>query len=138
MKKKTTEQDITEAITMSTKLAETMALHKLKMNHDEEYRKLCKNYCAMLTDVFKFYPHEDLKNPELFADIINSINTSELLKGKSNEEIASLALEHLWSHIDMFSPQSDLLEEIIERLKEHGKTACMGSTNGKEGETTIQ
>jgi hypothetical protein len=136
---KPTEQDITEAITMSTKLAESMALCKLKLNHGKEYRQLCKKYCAMLTDVFKYYPHEDLTNPELFADIIASNNTSALLKDKTNEDIAQLALEHLWSHIDAFTPQSDLLEEMIERLKEHdGKTTCMGSANGKEGETTIQ
>jgi len=49
--------------------------------------------------------------------IIRSIKTSDKLKSLSNDELADILTETLWAKCPLMSPQSDLLNEVIDRLK---------------------
>ncbi len=49
--------------------------------------------------------------------IKKSLQTTEQLSSLSNEKIAELLIEHIWCEYDVFSAESDLLQEAIERLK---------------------
>lgn len=55
---------------------------------------------------------------QIAKDIKQSCITIERLGELSNQEIANLLIEHIWADFDIFSPESDLLEEAIERLKD--------------------
>lgn len=50
-------------------------------------------------------------------DLFQSIDTEKALREKSDDEIADLLLEHVWSGLDPLSPHADLVEAAIERLK---------------------
>jgi hypothetical protein len=54
---------------------------------------------------------------ENLSALMASIETSVAMDAKSDAEIAELVFEHLWKPTDLTSPQSALLEQVIERLK---------------------
>lgn len=58
-------------------------------------------------------PWEELTPPE---QLFLSAETTDKLKHLTNAELARLLLEHVWAEMDILSPQSDLLSEVIDRL----------------------
>jgi len=60
--------------------------------------------------------------PETAKDILSSVSTSEKLEAFSDEKIADFLLEFIWAGFDILSPESDLLDEAIKRLKAKTKT----------------
>lgn len=52
----------------------------------------------------------------LGRNLEQSAQTTERLKALSNEEIGKLLFYHVWPYIDLFTPQSDLIDEAISRL----------------------
>jgi len=59
----------------------------------------------------------DWKTKETAKAIITSLNVGDKLKDLTNKHLADLLLKHIWSKYDVFSHESDLLEEVIERLR---------------------
>ena len=55
---------------------------------------------------------------ELIDKIEKSILTSEGLMHLTNEELMLLLMEKVWARLPIFSFESDILEEVIERLRE--------------------
>jgi len=53
----------------------------------------------------------------LMTDILPSVKTKDQLKKLSNKKLSDLLLTHIWGALDISSPESDLVEEIVERLK---------------------
>jgi len=53
----------------------------------------------------------------LMTDIFQSVKIKEQLKKLSNKKLGDLLLTHIWGIMNVASPESDLVEEIAERLK---------------------
>lgn len=53
---------------------------------------------------------------ELVNDLDMTVNAKDILKHKTNQEIADLLRDHVWGEEGVFSPQAALIEEAIERL----------------------
>ena len=49
--------------------------------------------------------------------LIRSIQTEGKLKMRTNKQLASLAVDHIWATMPMGSPQSELISVIIDRLE---------------------
>lgn len=45
------------------------------------------------------------------------LRTTQALELKSNGELADLLVEHIWADLPLAAPQSDLIAEVIARLK---------------------
>ena len=56
-------------------------------------------------------------NRELMEDIEQSCKTIAELETKTNEELAQLLVEHVWSYLDVFTATSDLISTVIDRLR---------------------
>ena len=48
--------------------------------------------------------------------ILDSIKTSAAFKTMTGAQIGALLMEHVWSEISVFTPQSELVEEAARRL----------------------
>jgi hypothetical protein len=65
----------------------------------------------------EFTPEEiNLLKVALGRALEQSAQTTERLKTLSNEEIGKLLFYHIWPYIEIFTPQSDLVDEAISRL----------------------
>lgn len=49
--------------------------------------------------------------------ILQWLATTDRLEAMTNAELGELLLNHIWAHMPLLSPQSDLVAEIIARLK---------------------
>lgn len=58
-------------------------------------------------------------------EIFQSTKTSKELEKMSNKEITLLLMKYIWVDYGIFSPQSDLIDEAIRRLKD-GTNAAQG------------
>lgn len=64
-----------------------------------------------------FTPEEVSLIKEQFGkNLFQSIDTSKKLEGMSNEELGKFLFYHVWVDVEIFTPQSDLLLEVIKRL----------------------
>lgn len=56
--------------------------------------------------------------PESVWDrLLKAVETEGKLDTKTDEEIAQIAIDHLWAHEDTNSPQAALLSNMIDRLR---------------------
>lgn len=53
---------------------------------------------------------------ELLAQLIQSAEINQVLKGVDNKRIGELLFYHVWSNMDLLSPQSCLIEQAYLRL----------------------
>ena len=67
---------------------------------------------------------------EIIKDIIQSGETIDKLNEKTNQEIANLLRNHIWNHLEVFSPLADLIEITIERLEADNKSLNPTKTEG--------
>lgn len=45
------------------------------------------------------------------------LQTTQRLAAKTDDELADLLVDHVWANLPLGSPQSDLVAEVIHRLK---------------------
>ncbi len=62
------------------------------------------------------YKEDDGKN-ELVENLKESTKTTDRLKKLTNKELSEILLETVWVDFNITSPESDLIGEIIKRLK---------------------
>lgn len=65
------------------------------------------------------------------ADLLQSLKQEDELKKLSNETLSDLLLDHVWPGMDIGSPESDLIQEVINRLKKIDKKPDVCACGGK-------
>ena len=69
----------------------------------------------------------------MISQIPASMKRTEQLRQKTDREIAVMLRDHVWAHVALFTPLSDLLEEAIDRLNKlsHINPGCYRSDNDR-------
>lgn len=106
-------------------ITRTVAAQALIEAHKEEYIELLNKYAKHFKSIVGGYTADMFSGCEdkqkLFDSMIKSIENEDAFKTKSSSELADLVISTVWSDIDMFSPQSDLLDEVVERLRNYDR-----------------
>ena len=62
-------------------------------------------------------PLKDSNFDAFCENIAKSIEVSQALQEKTNQEIGVLLIEHMQNDLDIFSPQYELIEDVLRRLE---------------------
>lgn len=120
-KEKTTQPDdmvdklLSYSFSISTEVGKLILCAKYK----EEYQYMVREFARMLRDVLgKCHGDVDrLDMDGVYDEVIQSVLVRNKLKKMTNKEIAGLVEKHLNDpEKSIFSPHSDLVDEIVERL----------------------
>lgn len=57
------------------------------------------------------------KKSELIEEIVSAREFREILSNLSNTKIADLVRLYIWTKLPLFFPESELIEEVIDRLE---------------------
>lgn len=57
------------------------------------------------------------KRRGLIARMLSAEETRQILTNLSNTQLADLVRLHIWAKLPLYSPDSELIEEIIDRLE---------------------
>ncbi len=58
-----------------------------------------------------------MNEQELIRVLLDSAKTKQNFSSMTNEELAGLLISEIWADIDLFTPESDLLSAVIDRLR---------------------
>lgn len=59
-----------------------------------------------------------MNKQELINRMIESVKNSKRFEAMTNAELADLLMSSVWAGMDMFTPNSDLISAVIDRLRE--------------------
>lgn len=62
-------------------------------------------------------PEQMARAIEFYDNVVESMKYSSRFRGMSNEELANELMHSIWAEIPMFTEASELIEEVIDRLK---------------------
>ena len=62
-------------------------------------------------------PPKPRRTRDMLGELITHAQTSAELEKKTNKEIATLLINHVWAETEIFTPFSDLITVAIDRLK---------------------
>ncbi len=62
------------------------------------------------------------KRRGLIARMLSAEETRQILTNLSNTQLADLVRLHIWGKLPLYSPDSELIEEVIDRLEKGEKT----------------
>lgn len=66
-------------------------------------------------------PEERQRRDEFITRLMGQCEVRKVLETKTDDEIADLVMEVLWSDTDMSSPVSQLIDTVIDRLRRTNK-----------------
>ena len=58
-----------------------------------------------------------MNEQELTERIAASVNNSKRLETMTNQELADLLMNTVWAGMELFTPKSDLVSAVIDRLR---------------------
>jgi hypothetical protein len=127
------EQNLTnKLLSWSFLITRAVAAQALIEVHKKEYLELLNKYAKHFKSIIGGYTADMFSDSEakqkLFDSMIKSIENEDTYKAKTNSELADLVISNVWADIDMFSPKSDLLDEVVDRLRNYDK----GKETGKQ------